>query len=81
MFQNSSYHLHPVAPFVKLTTHFEKDVIKAIYAGHTLPQDPTIPNLVKKYGHEVSNLAPPDAVIPLLETYKLNVLDIFNPVT
>ncbi len=35
----------PISPFVKLTTQFDKDVIKAVYAGHARsPDDPIILN-------------------------------------
>ena len=42
--------ISPISPFVKLTTPFEKDVTKAVYAGHaSSSDDPSIPNMVRKY--------------------------------
>ncbi len=71
---------YPIAPFVTLTNQFEKNVIKAVYAGDT-PPNLNIPNLVQKYRNDVINLHLPDSVVRLLETYKLDVLNIFTPVT
>ena len=71
----------PISPFVKLTTPFDKDVTKAIYAGHaSSPDDPLILNLVRKYQYEVSHTSLPDRIFPILETYELDALKIFFPV-
>ena len=71
----------PISPFVKLTTPFDKDVTKAVYAGHaSSPDDPLILNLVRKYQYEVSHTSLPDRIFPLLQTYELDVLKIFFPI-
>jgi hypothetical protein len=71
----------PISPFVKLTTPFDKDVTKAIYAGHgSSPEDPLILNLVRKYQYEVFHTSLPDRIFPILQTYELDVLKIFFPI-
>jgi hypothetical protein len=53
----------PISPFVKLTTQFGKDVIKAVYAGHARsPDDPIIPNLVRKYDNEMFHTSLPQDI-------------------
>ena len=67
-----------ISPFVKLTIPFDKDVTKAAYAGHaSSPDDPLIPNLVRKYQYEVFHTLLPDQIFPILQTYELEVLKIF----
>jgi hypothetical protein len=71
----------PISPFVKLTTPFDKDVTKAVYAGHaSSPDDPLILNLVRKYQYEVFHTSLPDRIFPILQTYELDVLKIFFPI-
>jgi hypothetical protein len=56
-------------------------MIKALYAGHaSIPDDPIIPNLVRKYGNEMFHTSLPDRIFPILEIYELDVLKIFFPV-
>ncbi len=72
----------PISSFIQLNLKFDKDIIKAFYAGHAFhPGDPVIPDLVNQYGEDLLNLHPPDPVKPLLLNYQQGVLRIFFPPT
>ena len=38
-----------------------------------------MPNLVRKYGNEMFYTSLPDKIFPILETYELDVMNIFSP--
>ena len=70
----------PISQFIQLNLELEKNIIKAVYAGHAFhPGDPVIPDLVNQYGEDLLNLHPPDQVKPLLLAYQQGVLRIFFP--
>jgi hypothetical protein len=70
----------PISQFIQLNLQFEKNIIKAVYAGHVnTPNDPVIRDLVSKYGDDLLKLNPPDQVKPLLEAYQAGVLRLFTP--
>jgi hypothetical protein len=70
----------PISQFIQLNLQFEKNIIKAVYAGHVnTPNDPVIRDLVTKYGDDLLKLNPPDQVKPLLEAYQAGVLRLFTP--
>ena len=70
----------PISQFIQLNLEFEKNIIKAVYAGHAFhPGDPVIPDLVNQYEEDLLNLHPPDQVKPLLLAYQQGVLRIFFP--
>jgi len=47
----------PVSQFIQLNLQFNKNIIKAVYAGHVnTPNDPVIRDLVTKYGDDLLNL-------------------------
>jgi hypothetical protein len=72
----------PISSFIQLNLKFDKDIIKAVYAGHAFhPGDPVIPELVNQYGEDLLNLHPPDPIKPLLQSYQQDVLQIFFPTT
>jgi hypothetical protein len=72
-------HSFPISKFIQLNLQFEKSIIKAVYNGHVTPGDPVIPDLVNDYGNALLALHQPVSVIPLLQTYQTNVLNIFFP--
>ena len=70
----------PISKFIQLNLQFEKNIIKAVYAGHVnTPNDPVIRDLVSKYGDDLLKLNPPHQVKPLLEAYQAGVLRLFTP--
>jgi|GEM_PF-3507564 hypothetical protein len=70
----------PISKFIQLNLQFEKNIIKAVYAGHVnTPNDPVLRDLVSKYGDDLLRLGPPDQVKPLLEAYQAAVLRLFTP--
>jgi hypothetical protein len=73
-----SEHSFPISKFIQLNLKFEKNVIKAVYAGQ-LPRDSTIPDLIIQYGNDLLNLHPPDAVKQLLLTYQQDLTLVFAP--
>jgi hypothetical protein len=71
-------HSFPISKFIQLNLKFEKNVIKAVYAGQ-LPRDSTIPDLIIQYGNDLLNLHPPDAVKQLLLAYQQDLTLVFAP--
>lgn len=68
----------PVRDFLKSTGQFKRDIINSVLAGHDIAGDPTIPNLVEKYGFSVV-VDPEDPIItPVILNYQNHLLNLFS---
>lgn len=68
----------PLGKFLKSTGQFKRDIVNSVLAGHDIPGDPTIPNLVEKYGFSVV-VDPEDPIIsPVILNYQNRVLVLFG---
>jgi hypothetical protein len=74
-----SGHAFSITQFIQLNLQFEKRIVKAVYDGHATQGDSVIPDLVRDFGNALLALHPPASVVPLLQTYQSNVLNIFFP--
>ena len=77
--KEKSFYLNTTIQFIQLNLQFEKSIVKAVYDGHTTQGDPVIPDLVRDYGNALLALHPPVSIVPLLQAYQSNVLNIFFP--